>query len=155
MKKGLKILLIVIAIIAIVLVGIGIFMSVKGNKKPISAEEFMKITSELGWTTSKVTTSSSVINSYTATKDNNDVKFYVTSSELAQKNYDRTKKEYESLKDSSSVETTVSVNKYSKYTLTTNEYFMVVTKIDTTVMFAKVPKADKGNINEVFEKLGY
>lgn len=155
MKKGLKILLIVIAVIVIILIGIGIFISLKGNRKPISAEEFMKITSELGWTTSKATTSSSVIDSYTAKKENSDIKFYVTSSELAQKNYDRTKKEYESLKDSSSVETTVAVNKYSKYTLTTNEYYMVVTKIDTTVMFAKVPKEEKEIINDTFKKLGY
>lgn len=33
MKKGLKILLIIIVIIVIILIALGIFMSIKGNKK--------------------------------------------------------------------------------------------------------------------------
>ena len=68
MKKGLKILLIIIVIIVIILIGLGIFMSIKGNKKPISTEQFINITTELGYNTSKVTTSSTVIDSYTAKK---------------------------------------------------------------------------------------
>lgn len=43
-------------------------MSIKGNKKPISTEQFINITTELGYNTSKVTTSSTVIDSYTAKK---------------------------------------------------------------------------------------
>ena len=155
MKKGLKILLVIIAIIAVIIIVLGIFMSIKGNKKPIDSTEFIKTTTELGYNTSKITTSSSVINSYTAKKDNYEIKFYVTSDELAEKNFDRVKREYENLKDSSSVETNVSVEKYSKYTLTTNEYYMIVTKIDTTVMFAKVSSQYKSNVKDTFDKLGY
>ena len=155
MKKGLKILLIIIVIIVIILIGLGIFMSIKGNKKPISTEQFINITTELGYNTSKVTTSSTVIDSYTAKKDDYEIKFYSTSNELADKNYNRIKREYESIKDSTSVETNVSVEKYSKYTLTTNEYYMIVTKIDTTLIFAKVSKNYKNNVNDTLEKLGY
>lgn len=68
-KNGLKILLIIIVIIVIILIALGIFMSIKGNKKPISTEQFINITTELGYNTSKVTTSSTVIDSYTAKKD--------------------------------------------------------------------------------------
>ena len=58
MKKGLKILLIIIVIIVIILIGLGIFMSIKGNKKPISTEQFINITTELGYNTYNI------INSY-------------------------------------------------------------------------------------------
>ena len=51
MKKGLKILLIIIVIIVIILIALGIFMSIKGNKKPISTEQFINITTELGYNT--------------------------------------------------------------------------------------------------------
>ena len=62
---------------------------------------------------------------------------------------------YNTSKVTTSVETNVSVEKYSKYTLTTNEYYMVVTKIDTTLIFAKVSKNYKNNVNDTLEKLGY
>ena len=97
MKKGLKILLIIIVIIVIILICIGIFMSIKWNKKPISTEQFINITTELGYNTSKVTTSSTVIDSYTAKKDDYEIKFYSTSNELADKNYNRIKRKYESM----------------------------------------------------------
>ena len=155
MKKGLKIVLIIVAVIVLILIGLGIFMSIKGNKNPITADEFIQTTTELGYNTTKDTTSSSVIDSYTAKKDNYEIKFYFTSRELANKNFGRIKREYESNKDSLSVETNVSVEKYEKYTLTTSEYYMVVTKIDTTLMFAKVQKEYKDSVNNIFNKLGY
>lgn len=49
-------------------------MSIKGNKKPISTEQFINITTELGYNTSKVTTSSTVIDSYTAKKDDFEIR---------------------------------------------------------------------------------
>lgn len=51
MKKGLKILLIIIVIIVIILISLGIFMSIKGNKKSISTEQFINITTELRYNT--------------------------------------------------------------------------------------------------------
>ena len=156
MKKGLKIALIIfISIILVLIIGLSIFMSIKGNKKPIDADRFTEITSELGYDTSKVTTSSTVIDSYRAKKADYEINFYVTSNELAKKNFDRIKLEYENNKDSSSIETSVSIGNYAKYSLSTNGYYMIVTKIDNTVMFTKVSEQYKNIIKDAFDKLGY
>lgn len=156
MKKGLKIALIIfVSIILVLIIGLSIFMSIKGNKKPIDADRFTEITSELGYDTSKVTTSSTVIDSYRAKKADYEINFYVTSNELAKKNFDRIKLEYENNKDTSSIETSVSIENYAKYSLSTNGYYMIVTKIDNTVMFTKVSEQYKNIIKDAFDKLGY
>lgn len=155
MKKGLKIFLILAVIIIVLIIILSAFFSIKGNKKAIDAEYFIKTTTDLGYTSSKVTTSSSVIDSYSAKKENCKIDFYVTSSELAEKNFNRIKRQYETLKDDSSVETSVSVNNYSKYTLSTNETYMIVTRIENTIMFTQTDKDYKDSVKDTFDQLGY
>lgn len=156
MKKGLKIILSIVLLIVIFIIILSIFFSIKGNKKSITEEKFISEMTNIGYTSSKVTTSSTVIDTYLAEKDNLKIYFNVASSEqLATNNFNIIKSKYENLKVESSAETSVSINSYSKYTLLNNEYYMVVTRIGNTVMYAQVDKQEKDIVKDIFKQLGY
>ena len=128
MKKWLKIVLIIVAVVAVIellLIGLGVFMPIKATEK-------------LEYNASKPTISSQIIDSYTDKENNYEINFILYQINLLIKIHHQLKQMY-----------------IEKYTLTTNEYYMIVTKIDTTVMFAKIQKEYKENVNNTFNKLGY
>ncbi len=98
----------------------------------------IKATEKLEYNASKPTISSQIIDSYTDKENNYEINFILYQINLLIKIHHQLKQMY-----------------IEKYTLTTNEYYMIVTKIDTTVMFAKIQKEYKENVNNTFNKLGY
>ena len=163
MKKKLRITLIfiIIAVVGCIL----IFFIFNRNKKAISADEFIEVTSKLGYSTSRTnqTTPATIIEFWAAKKENYQINFYraISRGEKKAKKiimYDKfndIKNEYENLKDSSSVEEFHTYNNYSKYILYTDEYYIVISRIDDTIMFAKAERKYENDIINVFDKLGY
>lgn len=69
--------------------------------------------------------------------------------------YNTNKSIFEAYKDNSSVETNFNGKNYSKYTLNTNGQYMLLSKIDNTVIYLKVDSENKDSINKLMKELGY
>ena len=161
MKNEYKIALItlIVAITTILLYMLNI------NKKNITSDEFIELSTKLGYNTSRLneTTPATVIEFWTAQKNDYEIHFHVTMPNIDKKTkkiitanyFNQIKEEYEILKDSSSKEEHYSYGSFSKYTLSTDEFYIKVTKIDNTIMFTKVPVQYKDEIIGFFNKLGY
>lgn len=44
---------------------------------------------------------------------------------------------------------------YHKYTMITNGYYMVSSRVDNTLVFSRIPVGSKDNIENILEELGY
>lgn len=165
MKKRLKIVLMIITIVVVLIIGIWVFITLKRNKKAIDLNKFIEITIELGYSTSRTyeVTTATAVEIWTARKEDCEINFGITLSDIEKKTkniiidkyFNVIKNEYENFKKSSSVEEFESHNNYSKYSLSTDEYYIIVTRIDNTIIFAKVSNQNKDNIIDIFNKLGY
>lgn len=161
MKKELK-LTIIVMIVAIAII---LLYMLSTNKKIITSDEFIELSSKLGYNTSRSneTTPATIIEFWTAQKNDYEINFHVTMPNIDKKakkiitdNYfNQIKEEYEKFKDSSSKEEYHSYGNFSKYTLSTDEFYIKVTKIDNTIMFTKVPVQYKDDIINLFNQLGY
>jgi len=62
---------------------------------------------------------------------------------------------FENSKGSGSSETSTSMGNNSKYTLTTNGKYKVVSRIDNTVIYLNVDEEYKDTVKDLLEELGY
>lgn len=161
MKKEFKI--VIISICVIIALTLCIYICIK--PKLITSDEFISNSKKLGYSCLKTneTISSTAIEFWKAQKDGYEINFHATMSNIEKrakksitdKHFEEIKEEYENLKSPSSKEEYSSFNNFSKYSLTTEEFYIKVTKIDNTIMFAKVPIQYKDEIINFFEQLGY
>jgi hypothetical protein len=69
--------------------------------------------------------------------------------------YNNNKEIFEESKENTSAETSVDLKNYSKYTLSSNGEYMVVSRIDNTVIYVDVDQNYKENVKDVLNELGY
>ncbi|MCI8345560.1 MAG: hypothetical protein HFJ42_06375 [Clostridia bacterium] len=160
-KKKIIIGIVIILLVAIVL-GIGVIKLLNREKKVITASEFVSRMQSKRYITQDV---KSQFEEYDYIKEayvasDRDYSYQIEFYELLDENYatmfyTTNKAIFESYKDNNSIETDVDGKNYSKYTLKVNEQYMLLSKIDNTVIYLKVDIKNKDNINKLIKELGY
>lgn len=161
MKK--TIITVVIVIIAIILIGVGVLLiNLNKEKESITASEFYEYATKKGYSVYDVNKQFSeydyIKQVYVAAgKDlKYQIEFYeIQDDEYATKFYNYNKSIFESSKGNSSAETNVGMKNYSKYTLSTNGKYMVVSRINNTVIYVEVDDNYKDTIKSILKELGY
>lgn len=162
MKKKIIIAIAIILVIFLA-IGIGITKMVNTTKQAITANEFVSNMQAKGWYITQDVKSQFEEYEYikeayiAATEDYSyKLEFYELSDEnYATMFYNTNKSIFEAYKDNSSVETNFNGKNYSKYTLNTNGQYMLLSKIDNTVIYLKVDSENKDSINKLMKELGY
>jgi len=69
--------------------------------------------------------------------------------------YNYNKDIFDASKTSNSVYTDINLNNNSKYTLTTDDSYKVLSRIDDTVVYVNTNKEHKDDIKSILKKIGY
>ena len=159
-KKPLVIVLVVILILAIIL-GI-VFVSLNKEKTSISANDFKSSMQGKGYiiqdATSQFSSYDYIEQVYLAISNeySYQIEFYVLSDEAyATSFYNNNKSNFESSKGDVAAETNASLKNYSKYTLSSNNKYSVVSRIDNTVIYLNVDSSYKDTVKDLLDELGY
>jgi len=149
-------------LLALIISGIALFSSLTKEKESINAEEFKTIMQEKGFIVSDATSQFSqydyIKQVYVAASDDYSYKieFYELSDiEYATSFYNNNKAIFESSKGIASANTSVSIKNYSKYTLSTNGQYKVVSRIDNTVIYLDVDSGNKDAVKDLLKEIGY
>ncbi len=160
MKKPVVIFLIV-AVIIIAILGV-IFVNLNKEKTSITASSFKNSMEQKGYI---VSDANSQISEYDYIKQvyvavDSDYSYKIEFYELSDENYamnfyNTNKSIFESSKGNASAETSAGLKNYSKYTLSSNGKYMVVSRIDNTVVYLNVDDSYKDTVNNLLNELGY
>ena len=91
-----------------------------------------------------------------ASPENWQVEFYVLESkEAAKKMFNKNKEEFEAISNVKKIETNINGTNYEKYTQETEGLYMVLTRVDNTLLYVKAPDNAKEPINSFIKELGY
>ena len=84
------------------------------------------------------------------------IEFYVLSdANYATSMFNANKNTFESFKSNASSSSSVSMGNYSKYSLTSNGYYMYISRIDNTIIYVKEKSNHKDDIKDFIKELGY
>lgn len=84
------------------------------------------------------------------------IEFYkMSDKENATMFYEHNKSVFESSKSSSSAQTNNDMKNYSKYTLQSNDKYMVISRVEDTVVYVKVDSKYKDNIKDILKEIKY
>lgn len=153
--KRKNILLIVACIV------MGFFLTGCGKKTAITTEQFKNIGNTNNFVVSDVSvqfSSYNYINEATIIQNPNgwQMEFYVLSDEgYANSMFNTNKNTFESQKENSSLESSVSIGNYSTYSLTSGDYYMYLCRVDNTLLYVRVEKKFKDSVNKIIDELGY
>lgn len=87
---------------------------------------------------------------------NYQIEFYTFGDEKGAKEFYKLNKEiFESSADNNHLYTNVDSKNYSKYTLTTEDKYKSITRIDNTVVYSDCDKTYKKDVEKLIKKLGY
>lgn len=165
--KGIALLPLILIIVAIVVIG-GIITGVVlinnyKNKEPITANSFENIMKEKDYEVYDVKESlfygvDAVEKALVAVKGNQkyQIEFYkIDSEEYAMYMYNLNKTKFEAFKTGNSMETSVDIGNVSKYTLTTDSKFKVISRVADTAIYLDVDKEYKDEVKALLKELGY
>ena len=161
MKK--KVLFIILGIILILVIGVGmLFILLNKEKESMSASDFKTLMQEKGFVISDATSQFSqyayVEQVYVVAPSDYayKIEFYELSDEdYAMSFYNTNKSIFESSKGAVSGETSVSMKNYSKYTLSSDSKYKVVSRIDNTVVYLNVNSNYKDTVKDLLKEMGY
>lgn len=84
------------------------------------------------------------------------IEFYVLSDDrYATSFFEIKKSEFEKFEGSASSQVTVDLNDYTKYEVTVNNQYKLVSKIDNTVLYFDIPSSSKKIVKDIVKELGY
>ena len=163
MKKGIIIAIVLIVLIPTILVGIGLiaYNTLMKEKTPISAITFNTKMQEKGYITTETTNQfvqygNYMKKSYVAQKTGYQIEFYeLSSEENAIGMYNTNKTKFESQKSNSSAHSTISMNNYATYSLTTNGKYKYLSRINNTLIYVDVDESYKEVVKEIMKEIGY
>jgi len=156
---------VIIAIIAVVLivaiVGV-IFINLNKEKTSMTSSSFYTTMSQKGYT---LNDASAQFSEYNYVKQvyiaaNEDYTYQIEFYELVDDSYaisfyNNNKSIFESSKGNNSAETSVALKNYSKYTLSANGKYKVVSRIDNTVIYVDVDDSYRDTVKKLLDELGY
>ena len=131
------------------------------EKKPISGDSFKLVAEGDKYTTKDVTknfkSDSGITEAIVAAVENQyQVEFYtLKDSKTAQKMYDRNKKRFENIKSSLDKAEVTETDNNSEYKISTNGRYMLLNKIDNTLIYANVEDKYKDSVTTLIKQLGY
>lgn len=158
MKKGVIIAIgIVVIIVALI---VGVFVALNKEKIPMTTDSFKNTMEEKGFT---VQSAKEQFAEYEYVKDaiialNGDyqLEFYELSDvDKAVFFYNNNKAIFEQSKGNASANTSVNMKNSSKYTQSSNGKYMVVSRIDNTVIYLNVEDKYKEDVKSLLDELGY
>lgn len=164
MKKSTKIILAVVAVIVVAIIAVVIIFAVLNKEKtPITLETFINMMQSKEYVTVDAKTQFAAYDYIeqvfiAAPGDYKyQIEFYKLSDETNAANfYSNNKSIFESSKTGSvQAETNVSGKNYSKYTLSTNGKYCVVSRIGDTVIYLNVDDQYRDTIKDILKELGY
>ena len=166
MKKSTKIAIIVISIVAVIIIAGVIlisflFSTLLKDKASITASDFYTTMSQKGYLVQPIDIGSSdyadVKEAYVAnSKDYGyKIEFYEVTDDNFTGMYSSNKAFFESSKGAVSAETNVAVKNYAKYTLSSNGKYMVVSRINNTIIYINADDQYRDNIKAVLNEIGY
>lgn len=133
-----------------------------GNKTKISSKEFISTVEKQGFKVQDVKgqfSKYSYINKAYVAVDKSgkyQIEFYdLEDSEFAHKFFENNKKIFASKKVKASTKVESSMGNHEKYALTSNKKFMVVSRIDNTVIYVNVNSNYKSSVKDILDKLDY
>ena len=147
----------------LILVGFVVLLTACSPKRDaIDEDQFIRIMNDEGFSIKNVESQFEQYGyfeeAYLAIDSNNNyqIEFY----ELEEENYDlnfynNNKSKFENEKSSTYVDSNMDLKNINKYTLTTNNKYKVVSRIDDTVIYLDVDKKYKKEVNDILKKLGY
>lgn len=160
MKKSVIIAIIAVVIVAAI-VGV-IFVNLNKEKTSITASSFYTTMSQKGYSVQDASSQFSEYNyvkqAYIAASQDYSyqIEFYeLLDDSYATNFYNNNKSIFESSKGNASAETSVGLKNYSKYTLSSNGKYMVVSRIDNTVIYVDVADNYKDTVKALLDELGY
>lgn len=130
------------------------------KKEPISAEDFTVAMENEGYTVEDVTADMKdqpkVVKCLIALSDNYQIEYYETSDETkARSIYSANKEQFESDYDKSgSSRGEVNFNNQAKLTMTTRDMYYFLSQIDNTIIYLKIDKEYKDEVNQILESIG-
>lgn len=129
------------------------------HKKALNPSEYKDYMKRNHYSVSNVTDSynyGGLLKAYKAsTKDYSIIYYQLENNEQAVNFYENSQVNLELTKISNSKKTQVLSKNYSKYTSTSSDSYLVISRIDNTVIYASVNKKDKPKVDKVINKLGY
>ncbi len=164
--KGISLVAIILIIVAILVIGAvitGVIIINKNrNKESITADQFKDKMENMNYiivdAKDQFDEYDYIEKAYIAISKDYEyqIEFYeIDGEEQAISFYNHNKNIFESYKTSVSYETSVSIGNNSKYTLTTENEYRLLSRIDNTVIFVHVDKEYKDKINEDLKEIGY
>ena len=149
-------------ILTIILCGIMVLgLTGCGKKTVISNSDFTIKAQENNYTVVDVTSQYSsydVIEKATVAKSSDgwQVEFYTLKDKSeASKMFNTNKTKFEGYKGSTSTESSSSMSNYSKYSLTSNGYYMYLCRVDNTLLYVRVKDNYKSTVKDFIKELGY
>ena len=151
--------IIVIGILCIVM--IFIITGCKATKKPLNGEEFTQIAEKHELTVVDVKEQFSenpeIETALVAAKiDKWQIEHYqLATKDDAKKMFEKNKTTFEELSKDSKKETKIEIGNYTKYTSETDDYFMLLSRVDNTFLYVRVPIEYKEDAIAIIKDLGY
>ncbi len=161
MKK--KVVFTILGIILFIAIVIGIvFTFLNKEKSPITAKQFKTTMEEQSYIVADATEQFSqydyIKQVYVAAPSDYiyKIEFYeLADDSYAMGFYNNNKSIFESSKGNSSKETNVNMKNHSKYTLSSNGKYQVVSRIDNTVIYLNIDDSYKDDAKSLLKELGY
>ena len=160
MKKSVMIIIAILLLIIVIVAAV--FFNLNKEKKSITASDFYNIMKDKGYIVSNANEQFSEYNYIkqvylAADKDYKyQIEFYEISDNTNAVNfYENNKLIFESSKGDSSSYTDVSFKNYSKYTLSTDGKYKVLSRVNNTVIYLDVKNEYKNDVNKIIKELGY
>lgn len=150
--------------ISICLISLACFTGCGKNKTAISADEFCEKLENKGYliedSTSQYDSYEQINESYIALSDDYEyqIEFIVLDSESdASSMYSYNKEKFELAKEDSDIQSHSEVNlaNYSKYELSVNGTYKILSRIDNTLIYIDTNSEFKEEIKEILDDLGY
>lgn len=133
----------------------------KEERKPISSDSFKLVAEDDDYTVKDVTDTlknkKGIKEAIVASvKTDYQIEYYVLDDkETAQKMYARNKNRFENVKSSLDKAEVTETDNYSEYKVTSRNRYMLVCKIDNTLIYASVEEKYKDNVTNLIKRLGY
>ncbi len=131
------------------------------SKKAITTDKFIESAKDSGFETYDVTTqfkdTPSIDKATVAKKaDKYQIEFYILKdSDAATLMFNQNKVTFETYKGLTSTESKVNLKKYTKYSLTSNGYYMDLSRIDNTLLYVRVEDKYKNEVKKFIKEIGY
>ncbi|MGF6905534.1 hypothetical protein [Fusobacterium sp. PH5-44] len=129
-----------------------------GSKNPISIEDFTKKLTDKGYQISPITNidNNSISNLIIAKKDDHQFEFCVAKDDdNAVYFFNKNKTAFEKYKGSVNTSSKKNIGNVSRYTLTSNGKYHIVSRIGNTVLYLESPDKNKSEIEKILKEIGY